>query len=133
MPQSQLDDKTASAKIKIEKLETENQRPEERLQINKNNNGTENFIGGLKRPSSAAIGIATVHRNGLIQSPTNNLLFPSMPPANKMAKYESEEYGANKQLLIGIAVSSASADQSIDKNQLDTTKSALEKDFLQRG
>lgn len=116
------------AKIKIEKLDEENQAPPSNAG-RKNSAGTKS---GVKRPSNlGTIGIATVHqhhhRNGLIAA-GNNQFLSAMAPANKIPKMESglaEEYGPNnrqiildflkilklknRSLLIGIAVSSASS------------------------
>jgi hypothetical protein len=93
--QHELEISSNAMKIKIEKLDTENQAP---IEVKQPQKVLESSIG-VKRPSSTAIGpcigIAAVHRNGLIQSPTNNNLLAGMPPSAKAAKLESamEEYG----------------------------------------
>ncbi|KAF7639519.1 hypothetical protein Mgra_00000848 [Meloidogyne graminicola] len=67
-----------------------------------------NICSEMKR-SSATIGIATVHRNGLIQSPMNlnnsGLIRQQQPPPNKIAKIDQDENNKNCGILIGIATS----------------------------
>uniref|UniRef100_A0A915NJW3 Uncharacterized protein n=1 Tax=Meloidogyne floridensis TaxID=298350 RepID=A0A915NJW3_9BILA len=83
-------------KIKIEKFVVENENNNNfNLFNNENDFLREQSKLEMKRPS-ATIGIATVHRNGLIQSPMglnnnhNNSSLIRQPP-NKMAKLESDD------------------------------------------
>ena len=98
LPQTLLDTKNSLIdKIKIEKFVENNDKINKDSLINGNDLKEQKppcSISTEMKRSSATIGIATVHRNGLIQSPmvlNNSALLRQQQPPNKMTKLDQDD------------------------------------------